>query len=226
MPDINLVNLNGIPGLSQVTMIQANDNDCGAYAIIAAVGAHRGFPMISNLAYNSPGPQLVNVNAVTAIADTYPQLSAHVYSITGILNNAGNMMPVVPELLAAGNVYNSPAAMAQVAMNLGRQVSINVQEAGFIALNALYPNEKCRCEAIVGPGNVNVAAGNYAAPGPQETHVVCVKTEEGFHWLASGSNGDFYDPADGTLNNNWNPVNTNDPMGMQYVFTGLWMEIR
>ena len=225
MPNITLATLNGIPGVNQAAMTQVNPNACGAYAIVAAVGAHGVFPFNANLAYASAGPQAVNLNAAVAVADTYLQLSTQVYGVTGILNNAAGVVPVVPELLAAGNVYNSPAAMAQVALNLGRQVSINVQAAGFIALNVLYPGEQARCVAVVGAGNVNVAAGVYAAPGALETHVVCVSTGGGLHWLARGSNGDFYDPGDGTLNNNWNPVNANDPMGLHYTFTGLWMVI-
>ena len=224
MPNITLATLNGIPGVNQAAMTQANLNDCGAYAIVAAVGAHGVFPVNANPAYADAGPQAVNLNAAIALADTYPQLSAHIYSITGILNNA-DRMPVVPELLAAGNVYNSPAAMARVAINLGRQVSINVQAAGFGVLNTLYPNARARCVAVVGAGNVNITAGVYAAPGLAETHVVCVNTGGGLHWLAHGSNGDFYDPGNGTLNNNWNPANTKDPMGPNYTFTGLWMVI-
>ncbi|MDH4320760.1 MAG: hypothetical protein OEV73_04600 [Desulfobulbaceae bacterium] len=224
MPDISLANLNGIPGVNQAAMTQANLNDCGAYAIIAAVGAFGVFPVVANLAYADPGPQAVNVNGATTAEDTYPQLAATVYGVTGILNNAA-AMPVVPELLAAGNVYSAPAAMAKVAMDLGRQVLVRAQAAGFIALSALYPGERARCVAVVGGANVDTNAGAYAPPGPLATHVVCVSTGGGLHWLGQGSNGEFYDPADGTLNNRLEPVNTNDRMG-PYTFTGLWLEIR
>lgn len=231
MPNITIGGggtLSGIPGvLNAGTMTQAGANDCGAYALVAAVGAHGVFPVNANtpLAYVNAGPQAVNLNAAVAAAHTYPQLSAQVYAITGILNNAAGAVPVVPELLAAGNVYNSPAAMAQVAMNLGRTVQINVQAAGFGPLNNLYPGEQARCTAVVGGGNVDVNAGAYGAPAPNETHVVCVDTGGGLHWLARGTNGDFYDPANGTLNNNWAPTNTGDPLGGNYTFTGLWMVI-
>lgn len=226
MPNITLVTLAGIPGVNQATMTQNGNNNCGAYAIIAAVGAHGVFPLVAKLAYADNGPQIVNQAANTALADNYHQLSAAAYAITGILNNALGAAPVVPELLAAGNVDNSPAAMAKVAIDLGRQAPrINVQAAGFAVLGALYPGERARCNAVVGQNNVDVAATPYAAPGVNDTHVVCVDAGGGLlHWVAQGSDGNFYNPADGTLNNNWAPVNTNDPMG-PYTFTGLWMVI-
>lgn len=225
MPNITLLTLAGIPGVSQLTMTQNAANNCGAYAIIAAVGAHGAFPQAAALAYANLGPQAVNNNANTNLLDGYTQLSAAAYTVTGILNNNAAVIPVVPELLAAGNVDNSPAAMAQVAMDLGRPApQINVQAAGFANLSAMYPNEQARCNMVVGVGNVNVAAGLYAAPGVNATHVVCVAVAGGLHWLAQGSDGNFYDPADGSLNNAWAPVNAGDPMGA-YTFTGLWMII-
>jgi len=226
MTNITLATLAGIPGVNQATMKQTGPYNCGAYAIIAAVGAHGAFPQAAALAYANGGPQIVNNNANTHLADNYTQLSAAAYTVTGILNNApGN--PVVPELLAAGHVYNSPAAMAQVAMNLGRPApQINAQAAGFANLSALYPNERARCNGVVGAVNVNVAAGPYAAPAANATHVVCVAVAGGgLHWLAQGSDGRFYDPDDGSLNNAWAPVNTGDAMGPHYTFAGLWMSI-
>lgn len=78
---------------------------------------------------------------------------------------------------------------------------------------------------MVGNPNVNVNAGQYAPPGPDETHILCVNTVGGLHWVAQGSDCNFYDPGNGTLNNNWNPQNTNDLMG-NYTFTGLWLVIQ
>ncbi|MDO5970012.1 hypothetical protein Q4Q35_09335 [Flavivirga aquimarina] len=229
MPDISLANLAGIPGVDQAAMTQNNPNACGAYTIIGAVGAFDVFPLVADLAYANLGPQAVDNASATALADNYHQLSAAVYTITGILNDDIPNPPgaVVPELLAAGNVYNSPAAMAQVAINLGRVApQINVQAAGYMLLNTLYPGETPRCTGVVGAGNVDVAAGDYAAPGANETHVVCVQVNGGgLHWVAQGSDDQFYDPADGSLNNAWAPVNTGDAMGVNYTFSGLWMVI-
>ena len=227
MPNIDLITLAGIPGVNQAAMVQANPNSCGAYALVAAVGAFGIFPLKAVLSYADAGPQIVNNQSVTAILDDYHQLSAAVYTVTGILSDQMPPIPVVPELLVAGNAYNSPAAMAKVAMDLGRVApQINVQAAGFLHLNAIYPNERARCIAVVGGGNVNVAAGAYAAPGLNQTHIVCVQVVGGgLHWVAQGSNGDFYDPADGSTNNNWAPVNTGDAMRLGYTFSGLWMVI-
>lgn len=226
MPNITLVTLNGIPGVDQASMTQESENSCGAYAIIAGVGALGVFPCRALLTYADAGPQAVNNGAITAVANNYTQLAAAAYLVTGILNPPGLVQPVVPELSAAGNAYNSPAAMAKVAIDLGRPAPrINVQHAGYQALSALYPGERGRCNQVVGAANVNVAAGNYAIPGAGETHLICVNSGGGaLHWVAQGSNGNCYDPADGSLNNYWVPVNTGDAMG-PYTFTGLWMVI-
>jgi hypothetical protein len=234
MPGITLQTLGGIPGIQQPGDLQQNGtNNCGAYAIIAAVGAFGAFPQNAGLAYaavtQGPPPVAVMRNSNVAVGNTFPQLCAGAYSITGILNPPPQNLvfgPVNPELLVAGNGYNSPAAMAGVAVDLGRPVpSINVQPLGFAVLAALYPGEQRRCELVVGVGNVNVNAGPYAPPGANETNVVCVNAGAGLHWLAQGSDGNFYDPADGSLNNAWNPQNTGDQMG-PYTFAGLWMVIR
>ena len=240
MPNITLGTLAGIPGVNQPAMTQNGPLNCGAYALVAAVGAHGVFPVAAPLpvpvplAYADPVTGVATGAAINP-ADNYQQLSAAVYAVTGILNNAppGPGGAVVPELIAAGNVYNSPAAMAQVALNLGRNVQINVQAAGFGPLNALYPGAQARCIAVVGAANVNVAAGPYAAPGAAATQLVCVSTAllgagGGLHWLARGTNGNFYDPANGTLANAWvapaAPMALNTPVG-PYFFTGLWMDI-
>jgi hypothetical protein len=225
MPNINLITLAGIPGVNQAAMTQNNPNACGAYAITGATGAFGIFPRVANLAYANAGLQAVNNLSATTLADNYHQISAAVYTITGILNNNMAAVPVVPELLTAGNVYNSPAAMAQVAIDLGRPApQINAQAVGFANLNALYPNERGRCNAVVGAGNVAVAAPAYAAPAAGNTHIVCVTAGGGLHWVAQGSDGLFYDPADGSVNNAWAPVNTGDAMGA-YTFAGLWIVI-
>jgi hypothetical protein len=99
-----------------------------------------------------------------------------------------------------------------------------VQAAGYANLNGLYPGETPRCIAVVGAPNVNVAAGPRPAPAANETHLLCVQAGGGLHWIAQGSNGLCYDPANGTVNNAWNPVNTGNPAG-PYVFAGLWIVI-
>ncbi|AUP80213.1 hypothetical protein [Flavivirga eckloniae] len=229
MPNISLVTLAGIPGIDQAAMTQNDPNACGAYVIIGSVGAFGIFPLVTDLAYTNEGPQEVDNASATALADDYHQLSAKAYMVTGILNNNIPEQPaaVVPELLAAGNVYNSPAAMAQVAIDLGRPApQINAQAAGYAFLNVLYPRETPRCVEVVGDANVDIDAGDYAAPGAGQTHAVCVQVNGGgLHWVAQGSDGQFYDPDDGSLNNNWEPVHTGDPMGVNYAFTGLWMVI-
>lgn len=118
--------------------------------------------------------------------------------------------------------------MAQAAMNMGRPIPplVKAQTAGFDQLVKLYPGERQRCNDVVGAANVKVDAGDYAPPSPDATHIVCVNVVGGgLHWVAQGSNGNFYDPGNGTTNNAWNPVNTGDAMGANYTFAGLWLVI-
>ncbi|BAP56715.1 hypothetical protein THII_2418 [Thioploca ingrica] len=59
-----------------------------------------------------------------------------------------------------------------------------------------------------------------------ETQIICVNSGAGLHMLGRGSNGDYYDPATGTLNNNWgNPdaPGFGGATGGMYEFTGLWL---
>jgi hypothetical protein len=229
MPSINLDTLAGIPGVNQAAMSQKSPYACGAYAIIGAVGAHGVFPMEAALAYANVGPQPVDNKGNTAKENDYHELSAAAYKVTGILNNVGKINEAVnPELLTAGNVHNSPAAMAKVAIDLGRKApKINMQEDGFKALSSSYPLAKARCEGVVGKANIDLKALNYTAPEKGTTHVVCVAHENNpkvLHWVAQGSDGNFYDPHDGSINNDWTPKGPRSKMG-NYIFTGLWMVI-
>ncbi|MCP4884232.1 MAG: hypothetical protein GY908_10620, partial [Flavobacteriales bacterium] len=68
-------------------------------------------------------------------------------------------------------------------------------------------------------------AGFYSKPKEDETHLVCVSSEQGgLNWVAQGSNGCFYDPTDGSISNMWDPKEAGNSMG-RYIFTGLWVVI-
>ncbi|HEY8036682.1 MAG TPA: hypothetical protein VIF37_13970 [Methylobacter sp.] len=227
MPNITLATLAGINGLNAanqtVQMAQAQANGCGAYALVAAAAAFGNPPVAENtaIAYNGNNAQLTP-------ADTFPLLAGKVYALTGILNPSRALNPLAPELVAA-NGYNSPAAMAQIALTLGRQVIVNITQFGFESLSPLYPNEQERCTAVVGVGNVRVGTAavpvNYAVSQPNETQIVCVQNNlGGLHMLARGADGNYYDPADGSLGNNWgDPDSGGFNAASNYMFTGLWL---
>jgi hypothetical protein len=227
MPNITLATLAGINGLNggnQVAqMTQAQLNGCGAYALVAAAGAFGNPPVAvnTNIAYNGNNQQLT-------AADTFPQLAAKVYALTGILNPLFPPIPANPELVP-NNGYNSPAALAQVAVTLGRHVTVNITQAGNAALSPVYPGEYGRCVAVVGGGNVHVGTAlapvNYAAPQVGETHIISVDNGGGgLHMLARGYDGNYYDPGHGTLGNNWgNPTLPGFNAASGYTFAGLWL---
>jgi len=64
MPDISFQNLRKIPEIQQTGSMQQNGpNNCGAYAVIAAVGAFEVFPTKENLSYAiaEQGPPVVAI---------------------------------------------------------------------------------------------------------------------------------------------------------------------
>lgn len=227
MPNITLATLAGINNLTALNqvaqMTQAQVNGCGAYALVAATGAFGNppVPLATNITYNG--------NAQTLLpADAFPQLAAKVYALTGILNPAFPPIPANPELVP-NNGYNSPAAMAQVALALGRAVIINITQAGYAALSPVYPGEYGRCVAVVGAPNVHVGTAmapvNYAAPMAGETQIINVDNGGGgLHMLSRGSDGNYYDPANGSLGNAWgDPTLPGFNAASGYTFTGLWL---
>jgi len=223
MPNINTQTLNGIPNISELAMTQPEGSlRCGAYALIGAIGAFGKFPNNLNITYADNGPEEVNNQSTFNQDMDYIHLAETVYTVTGILN----VPTAVPELISAGNMYNSLAAMAQVAINLGMQIpTINVLSTAYDTLRHYYPNEENRCVGVVGGGNVITNVATYAAPQENQTHVVCVSNADGsLHWIAQGSDGNFYDSANGSVDNQWNPVNYGDAIG-DYLFAGLWIVI-
>jgi hypothetical protein len=226
MPDITLATLSGINGLNAdnqaVQMAQAQANGCGAYALVAATGAFGNPPVVADtpIAYNGN-------NAELTPADTFPLLAGNVYALTGILNPSRLVNQAAPELVDA-NGYNSPAAMAQIALTLGRQVNVNITQLGFEILDPLYPGEQERCTAVVGAGNVHIGTAeapvNYAAAQPGETQIICVQTNFGLHMVARGSDGNYYDPGNGSLGNDWGDPDAGGFFAASnYTFTGLWL---
>lgn len=228
MPNISLTTLREIPYVNKAAMTQSNPNACGAYALIGAVGAFGIFPAINILSFVSIGPESIMKAGTIKQGDDYHALSLSIYGITGVLNIQDPTIPppVAPELLNAGNVYNSPAAMLSAIIDFGVfQVKIFAQKKGFAAINKLYPGAKQRCINLVTTANVNVNAALYAKPAAKQTKIVCVNKNDGtIHWVAQGSDGYFYDPLNGKVNNTWTPRKTGDAMG-NYTFSGLWIEI-
>jgi len=223
MPNINTQTLNGIPDISQLAMTQPEGSlRCGAYALVGAVGAFGIFPNNLHIEYSDNGPEEVNNQSTFNQNMDYMHLAGAVYTVTGILN----VPTAVPELISSGDMYNSLAAMAQVAINLGMQIpTINVLSTAYGTLSTAYPNEESRCVGVVGIDNVISNVATYAAPQENQTHVLCVSNADGsLHWIAQGSDGNFYDSANGSVNNQWNPINYGDAMG-DYFFAGLWIVI-
>lgn len=113
MANINLVTLRGIPHVSRGAMTQSNPNACGAYALIGAMRAFGIFPTTRILSYVSIGPEAIMKTGTIKPGFDYHALSLSIYGITAVLNKESPGIPpqVIPELLNAGNVYNTPAAM-------------------------------------------------------------------------------------------------------------------
>jgi len=221
MPNINIGTLSKIPNVDKTAMTQpGGSRSCGAYAMVGVLGAFNKFPSDKQISYTNDGPEKVNNQATFNQGMKYPDLANEIYHVTGILN----MPQGVPELIASGSMFNTPAAMAKVAKDMGMDnIKVNVLSKDYKGLSASYPNEENRCVDIVGRENVIIDAPEYKAPkNDNEINVVCVFSGSSLHWLAQGSDGKFYDPGDGSVDNNWNPVSGS--MG-SYTFAGLWITI-
>ncbi|MEH2237064.1 hypothetical protein [Nostoc sp.] len=243
MANINITTLDGIDSLRVNTvaqMTQVNQNHCGAYALVAAIGAFGRFPVQVGglpIAYQNAGPFPVARNAVLMPTNTYAQLAALVYQVVGILNLLPNplVFPVTPELGNGLNLYNSPAAIASVAMQIGAplpQLTVRVDtSAAGLQLLQFYPNEVQRCQCAVGMANVNeTGTAVYALPALNQTQIVCVQANHNLHWVVRGSNGQWYDPGTGLMNNQWNVDVVNNTiiagMNVVYQFSGVWLTIQ
>lgn len=235
---------------TQAQMTQSAQNACGAYAMVAAVGAFGLFKFNEQIAQNLN--QFALIFGLIARNYRFPALAAAVYELSGILNPnrpQGNEIinPHLPNNIYPTGGYNSPAVLAAAARSLGRNVSINATQDGFRNLAALYPGESDRCIAVVGQQNVHIGTQqnpvNYKEPSRDETQVIVVianarQQNQTLHMVARGSNNsnnnnnsNYYDPGTGRLQLNWgDPTNSQFPKktakdGTEYTFGGVWMTI-
>lgn len=187
-------------------------NECGAYALTAALAAFALWPENTIIAYGEN-------NNVIVQDDDFVSAKDKIYGLTGILNPDGGDN-------VAGGGYNSPAAMAAVAMDFAHTVSVNITAAGLYALGALYPDEQAACVAVVGAANVHTD-GVYVDPADGQVQLICVFSgPQALHILARGSDGRYYDPATGVRNNDWgNPTAEQFEAFSGYEFAGLWLVI-
>lgn len=254
MPDINLQNPvfaaipPGITINNQAALLTQNAaNACGAYALVAAVGAFQTFPINAQITY--AGQNLPAISSTIAMANTFRELAAAVYAMSGILNPPPNvqppqppnpelMVPVPPNIYPI-NGYNSLAVLAAAAISLNRVPTIFATQAGFAMLSPFYPGEEDRCIAVVGVENVHIGGRGatvvtYQAPTATQTQVIVVaNVGGGLHFVARGSDGGYYDPAPAVpphtnLGNMWGPPDNpgfNAATGGLYNFGGVWITI-
>ncbi|EEQ05490.1 hypothetical protein [Yersinia bercovieri] len=187
-------------------------NECGAYALTATLAAFADWPESTIITY------LENTNVIYQV-DDFVTAKTKIYGLTGILNPDGGAN-------VANEGYNSPAAMAAVAMDFTRTASVSITTAGLFALGMLYPHEQVACEAVVGQQNVHTDA-DYTDPNVGQVQLICVASgPQALHMLARGSDGLYYDPATGIRNNDWgNPTLAEFQQQSGYEFAGLWLTI-
>lgn len=239
MPNINLQNPvfaaipPGININNQVAMLTQNEpKACGAYALVAAVGAFQTFPINAQITYAGQNP--LTISSAINVANTFPEIASAVYALSGILNN--NPPPELialkqPNIYPIGG-YNSLAVLAAAAIALGRSTKIHATDAGFAELNTKYAGEHARCISVVGAGNVEIGTQanpvKYQAPELTQTQLIVVAQNAALHIVARGSDGGYYDPGDGSLDNMWGDPDKQGfsvATGKNYSFGGVWMTI-
>jgi hypothetical protein len=197
--------------VNQLTQPPAS-NECGAYALTATLAAFAPWPESTIIIYKD------NTDVITQ-GDDFVTAKSKIYGLTGILNPAGG-----PNV--AGGGYNSPAAMAAVAMDFNRTASVSITTEGLIVLGGAYPDEQAACVAVVGPEHVHTNA-NYAAPNAGEVQLICMTSgPHALHILARDSDGLYYDPGTGIRDNDWgDPTVDKFKQESGYEFAGLWLTI-
>ncbi|QCO00449.1 hypothetical protein D3093_34930 (plasmid) [Azospirillum argentinense] len=216
---------------------------CGAYALTAALKA---FSPVTTKPYPIKLKHLeVPTTEVTIDGtETDKELAEKIYQITGDLKIGGTLTAPVFTYQLAPDLNNSPSALAYVAKQFGRTVTINVikdfkssltvcQATANGLLNGL-PGEAARCgpnATVNAPGGTGVVDGvPYTAPANDEVQLLCVmNSDRSMHWLARGANG-FYDPGDASIASMWTAIAVNADGAMTitggYTFTGIWMVLK
>ncbi|EEQ10320.1 hypothetical protein ymoll0001_210 [Yersinia mollaretii ATCC 43969] len=187
-------------------------NECGAYALTATLAAFADWPESTIITYQE------NTNVIHQ-SDDFIHAKNKIYCLTGVLNPDGGAN------VAEGG-YNSPAAIAAVAMDFSLKASVNITTAGLFALGELYPHEWSACEAVVGEQNRHIDAV-YTDPYDGQVQLICaVSGPQELHMLARGSDGLYYDPNTGIRNNDWgNPMLSLFQQHSDYEFAGLWLTL-
>lgn len=197
-------------------------NACGAYCVAACLDAFGRQPVAAfDLDYNVPGTAVRRHSIIPSHA-TRDVFGRQIYVITGLLD----LNPALAGAAAAAqyrrepDFYNAPSAMTWVARQLGSNVTVNVLPGVFAAVTAAFPSEQ---NMITAAGGVVNGAAAYAPPGANEVQLLLVNNST--HWVARGSNGLYYDPADGVNTHTWvNPGGAGTALG-PHTFSGLWMSV-
>ncbi|ALJ36888.1 hypothetical protein D9623_16315 [Azospirillum brasilense] len=232
MPDINFPEAQ--PPLSYA---------CGAYALTAALKAYvpvTTTPYPIKLKHLQMPTTEITINGTENNKD----LADKIYQITGDLEISGPPTALVFSYKLAPNLSNSPSALAYVAKQYGRTVTVNVIK-GFKSRSNMcqavaddllkkLPGEVLRCvpnATVNAPGGTGVSDGMpYTAPANDEVQLLCVmNSDHSMHWLARGANG-FYDPGDASIASVWPAIAVNADSAMTmtggYTFTGIWMVLK
>lgn len=169
--------------------IQTKDLNCGAFGLTAICNAFGLLPT-QNIV------ELRHRNRIAVLAPSLTLIEAaeEIYRITGDLMSTGGHSQ-------EGEYLNSASAISYVAKQLGLRVTLNVSEKIIIDLDEVFPGELVYCAEVA---DMFIKNDVYDLPSPDECQLVVVATfDNGYHWLAVGSNGVLYDPATGKVHCNW-----------------------
>ncbi|AWJ90037.1 hypothetical protein Sp245p_09685 [Azospirillum baldaniorum] len=216
-------------------------NACGAYALTAALTA---LPSVASanypitLCHSTPRTRMLTPPVTINGSEAGHALAGKIYKITGDLDIAGSLGSMSVAYEDGPDLQNSPSALAYVAKQFGLTVTVNIikdantkastcQTMASLLLQD-FDDEVRRCmlsATVNGEGGNGVLNGvDYAAPGSDEVHLLCVAQGKSMHWLTRGTNG-FYDPGDATINA-WTIAADGTMTGGGYTFTGIWIVLK
>ncbi len=261
MPNVTFVgeqpnNSNACGAYAVTAALHAFDNALDVAGYDVTVAAPHCGNAVHRLAVPSPMP---------AVDPGQPGPSAfanQVYGLTGIFTPPGGnftavnsapatqaVAPHAPQVKLANTNFSTPYSLVSALLQLdpGRQATVNLTANCRTFLEGLFGVDFVAAEIALidtlNNGQVNTGVNQYANPQAGEVQLVLVgnanAAASAMHWPVRGGNGDWYDPGDGSINNNWTLPGNIDPNlpgamqtfgnatlnGSTYVWTGLWITV-
>lgn len=193
---------------------QSEDNNCGAYALLAVAKTFGVLPPENDINLSHDGRE-----SIIKVEQSLQEMAGSIYRITGNLN------PVGGYLKKNESGYNSLSALSYVAKQLSFNTSLCGIREAVVGFGQRYKDELNRCKMET--KTVNENASYYIKPNTDEANLLCVTDANSLflHWIVQIYGLNYYDPKDGNWYQWKDPKVCRDSVG-PYRWAGIWMNLR